>query len=147
VMKRLDKEEQLTELAEVIFVPTRAAARGGSSGVELRTATFSSPGELSGKEAAAMEATSEKISTSPQRKLVKFFEHSREGWKAKARAAKTVLKRLGTRLGRVEQRNAVYQEQLAALPTQVADWQARHEETGREREELKKKYPGIRADR
>jgi chromosome segregation ATPase len=146
-MKRLDKEEQLTELAEVIFVPTRDAARVGSSGVELRTETFYSPGEMSGKEAAAMEATSEKIYTSPQRKLVKFFEHSRDGWKAKSRAAKTVLKRLGTRLGRVEQRNAVYQEQLAALQAQVADWQAKHEETVRELEELKKKYPGIRADR
>lgn len=145
-MKRLDKEEQLTELAEVIFVPTRDAARVGSSGVELRTETFYSPGEMSGKE-AAMESTSEKIYTSPQRKLVKFFEHSRDGWKAKSRAAKTVLKRLGTRLGRVEQRNAVYQEQLAALQAQVADWQAKHEETGRELEELKKKYPGIRADR
>jgi vacuolar-type H+-ATPase subunit I/STV1 len=102
---------------------------------------------MSGKEAAAMESTSEKIYTSPQRKLVKFFEHSRDGWKAKSRAAKTVLKRLGTRLGRVEQRNAVYQEQLAALQAQVADWQAKHEETVRELEELKKKYPGIRADR
>ena len=105
----------------MIFVPTRDAARVGSSGVELRTETFYSSGEMSGKEAAAMESTSEKIYTSPQRKLVKFFEHSRDGWKAKSRAAKTVRKRLGTRLGRVEQRNAVYPEQLAALQAQGAD--------------------------
>jgi uncharacterized coiled-coil protein SlyX len=94
-----------------------------------------------------MEPTNEKIYTSPQRKLVKFFEHSRDRWKAKSRAAKTVLKRLGTRLGRLERSNAAYQDQLAALHTQVAEWQAKHEETRRELEELKKKYPLIRADR
>jgi lipopolysaccharide export system protein LptC len=91
-----------------------------------------------------MGPTNEKSSTSPQRKLVKFFEHSRDRWKAKAQAAKTVLKRVGTRLGRVERRNAAYQEQLAALQTQVTEWQAKHEETVRELEELKKKYPGMR---
>lgn len=93
-----------------------------------------------------MEPTNEKIYTSPQRKLVKFFEHSRDRWKAKSQAAKTVLKRVGTRLGRVERRNAAYQEQLAALRTQVTEWQAKHEETVRELEELKKKYPGIQLE-
>jgi lipopolysaccharide export system protein LptC len=90
-----------------------------------------------------MESTNEKSYSSPQRKLVKFFEHSRDRWKAKSRAAKRVLKRVGTRLGRVERRNATYQAQLAALHTQVAEWQAKHEQTARELEELKKKYPGI----
>jgi chromosome segregation ATPase len=93
-----------------------------------------------------MESLNEKIYTSPQRKLVKFFEHSRDQWKAKSRAAKTVLKRLGTRLGRVERRNAAYQEQVAALQTQVTEWQAKHAETVRELEELKKKYPGIQLE-
>jgi uncharacterized coiled-coil protein SlyX len=93
-----------------------------------------------------MEPTNEKLYTSPQRKLVKFFEHSRDRWKAKSRAAKTVLKRLGTRLGRLERSNAAYQDQLAALHTQVAEEQAKHKQTMRELEELKKKYPGIRAD-
>jgi chromosome segregation ATPase len=90
-----------------------------------------------------MAPTNEKIYTSPQRKLVKFFEHSRDRWKAKSQAAKTVLKRVGTRLGRVERRNAAYQEQVAALQTQVTEWQAKHEEMVRELEELKKKYPGL----
>ena len=93
-----------------------------------------------------MEPTNEKSYTSPQRKLVKFFAHSRDRWKAKSQAAKTVLKRVGTRLGRVERRNAAYQEQLVALQTQVREWQAKHEETVRELEELKKKYPGMRAE-
>jgi chromosome segregation ATPase len=88
-----------------------------------------------------MDPTHEKIYTSPPRKLVKFFAHSRDRWKAKSRATKTVLKRLGTRLGRVERRNAAYQEQVAALQAQVAEWQAQHAQTARELEELKKKYP------
>ena len=52
-MKRLDKEEQLTELAEVSFVPRREADRVGGSGVELRAETFYSPSERSEKEATA----------------------------------------------------------------------------------------------
>jgi hypothetical protein len=52
-MKRLDKEEQVRELAEEIFVPRREADRVGGSGVELRTETFYSPGERSEKEATA----------------------------------------------------------------------------------------------
>ena len=48
-----------------------------------------------------MEGASEKSYTSPQRKLVKFFERGRNQWKAKSHAAKTVLKRLGTRLRRL----------------------------------------------
>ena len=93
-----------------------------------------------------MEAAHEKTYRSPQRKLVKFFERSRDQWKAKSRAAKTVLKRLGTRRRRVEQRNAVYQHQLAVLHTQVAEGQAQHEQRVREREELKKKRGRSRPD-
>ncbi len=88
-----------------------------------------------------MEAGNEKTYRSPQRKLVKFFERSRDKWKAKSRAAKTVLKRLGTRVRRLERSNAAYQDQLAVLHTQVAEWQAKHEQTMWELEELKKKYP------
>ncbi len=93
-----------------------------------------------------MEPGNEKTYSSPQRKLVKFFERSRNQWKAKSRGAKTVLKRLGTRLGRLEQSNAAYQQQLATLQAQVVEWQAKHEQTVRELEELKKKYPLMRAD-
>ena len=90
-----------------------------------------------------MEGANEKSYTSPQRKLVKFFERSRDRWKAKSRVAKTVLKRLGTRLRRVEQRNGDYQQQLAVLQTQVAEWQAKHAQTACELEALKKKYPHL----
>ena len=93
-----------------------------------------------------MEATCERTYSSPPRKLVKFFERSRNQWKAKAGAAKVVLKRLGTRLGRVERRNADYQDQLAVLQTQVVEWQAKHAQTVQELEELKKKYPHLSGD-
>ena len=92
-----------------------------------------------------MAPAQEKIYTSPQRKLVKFFERSRNQWKAKSHAAKTVLKRLGTRLRRLERSNADYPQQLAALQTQVAEWRAKHAQTVRELEELKKKYPQLSA--
>jgi len=90
-----------------------------------------------------MEAAHEKTYSSPQRKLLKFFERSRNQWKAKAGVAKAVLKRLGTRVRRLERRNVDYQHQLAALQTQVAEWRAKHEETARELEALKKKYPEL----
>ena len=93
-----------------------------------------------------MEPVNEKTYTSPQRKLVKFFERSRNQWKAKSCAAKTVLKRLGTRMRRLERSNVDYQHQLAVLQTQVAEWRAKHEQTARELEELKKKYPQLSAE-
>ena len=93
-----------------------------------------------------MELANEKIYRSPQRKLVKFFERSRDQWKAKSRAAKTMLKRLGTRLRRLERSTVAYEQQLAALQTQVAEWQAKHEQTARELEELKKKRRVIGTD-
>ena len=115
----------------------------GSREVEVRNESFYNPSAMVRREAAAMEPTNEKRYSSPQRKLLKFFECSRDRWKAKSRAAKLRLKRAGTRVGRLERRNAAYQEQLAALQTRLAEWQARHEQTVRELEELKKKYPGL----
>ena len=93
-----------------------------------------------------MEATHEKTYSSPPRKLVKFFERSRNQWKAKAGAAKTVLKRLGTRVRRLERSKVDAHQQLAVLQAQVAEWQAKHAQTVRELEELKKKYPHLRGD-
>jgi chromosome segregation ATPase len=85
-----------------------------------------------------MDPGTKKTYSSPQRKLVKFFERSRDQWQAKARAAKPGLKRLGTRLRRLERSKAAYEHQLVALQTQLAEWQAKHAQTARELEELKK---------
>jgi chromosome segregation ATPase len=90
-----------------------------------------------------MDATNSKTYSSPQRKLVKFFERSRNQWKAKAGAAKTVLKRLGTRRRRLERSTADYQQQLVAMQGQVAEWQAKYAQMVRELEALKKKYPHL----
>jgi chromosome segregation ATPase len=90
-----------------------------------------------------MEAAPEKTYSRPQRKLVKFFEQSRNRWKTKSRAAKTMLKRLGTRLRRVEQQKADYQQNVGVLQRQVAEWQAKHDAMQHELEELKKKYPHL----
>lgn len=90
-----------------------------------------------------MEAAHEKTYSSPQRKLVKFFERSRNQWKAKSQAAKTMLKRLGTQLRRVEQKKVDYQQHVRVLQRQVAEWQAKHDVVQRELEALKKKYPYL----
>lgn len=93
-----------------------------------------------------MEPVNKKTYTSPQRKLVKCFERRRDQWKAKSRAAKTGRKRLGTRIPRLERSKAASQQQLAALQTQLAEWQAKHAQTARELAELKKKRRLIGPD-
>ena len=85
-----------------------------------------------------MEATGEKTYSSPRRKLVKFFERSRNQWKAKAGAAKSGLKRLEARVRRLERSKADDQRELVAVQAQVAEWQAKYAQTVRELEELKK---------
>jgi len=90
-----------------------------------------------------MEATGEKTYSSPRRKLVKFFERSRNQWKAKAGAAKSGLKRLEARVRRLERSKADDQRELVAVQAQVAEWQAKYAQTVRELEELKKKYPHL----
>jgi uncharacterized coiled-coil protein SlyX len=127
----------------LIFVPAAAAEGAGRRDVALGGESFYSLAERGKKEALPMEARREKTYSSPQRKLVKFFERSRDQWKAKAGVAKTGLKRLGTRVRRLERRKADYQHQVAALQTQVAEWQAKHAQTVQELEELKKKYPHL----
>jgi len=94
-----------------------------------------------------MEAGNEKTYSSPPRKLVKFFARSRNQWKAKSHAAKTVLKRLGTRVRRLEGSNAAYQQQIKALQAQLGEGQAQHGQTVQELEELKKKYGLSSTDR
>ena len=57
----------------------------------------------------------EKSDESPRHKLLQFFEQSRDQWKAKCRQAKADLKRLKTRLQRVESRKDDLQAQLLVL--------------------------------
>jgi hypothetical protein len=99
------------------------------------------------KEALPREAPDEKTYSSARRKLVKFFERSRNQWKAKAGAAQSGRKRLGARVRRLARSTADSQQHGAALQTQVAEGQAQHAQTVRELEEVKKKVsapqPGV----
>lgn len=57
---------------------------------------------------------------SPLRKLVRFFEQSRDGWKAKSHAAKVKVKRLQNRVRFLERSKADLKSQVKALEAEVA---------------------------
>lgn len=61
---------------------------------------------------------------SPPRKLIRFFEKSRDQWKAKCRAAKEKIKRLQHRVRYLEQSKAEWKERAQTLEAEVAHLQA-----------------------
>jgi chromosome segregation ATPase len=82
----------------------------------------------------------EKRYKSPQRKLVKFFEKSRDGWKAKCHEAKRTVKRLKNRIRFLEQSKEQWKERARDLEREL---QRLKEEKASLREELdgvKKKW-------
>lgn len=68
-----------------------------------------------------------KIYKSPRRKLVRFFEKSRDQWKTKHHQAKADVKRLTNRIRFLEQSKADLQKQVAELRHALAQHQA-HEQ-------------------
>ena len=60
---------------------------------------------------------------SPQRKLVNFFERSRNKWKAKYTEAKDKLKRLETRIRYLEKSKAQYKEEVKELKRKLGQSQ------------------------
>jgi hypothetical protein len=80
-------------------------------------------------------ATTDKIYTSPVRKLVRFFETSRDQWKAKCRAAKSIIKRLKNRIRFLEESRARWKQRAQELEAQL---QQREAEARRLQEELEK---------
>lgn len=74
----------------------------------------------------SMEATF----TSPLRKLVAFFQKSRDGWKAKHHAVKVELKR--------------EQNQRRAVEKSRADWRAKAEVAKRRIEELERELAEVK---
>ena len=75
---------------------------------------------------------------SPQRKLVTFFQKSRDQWKAKCREAKVLVKRLKNRGRYLEQSRSSWKQQAQALDSELA--QLKIEAAGQRRElELVKK--------
>jgi peptidoglycan hydrolase CwlO-like protein len=80
---------------------------------------------------------------SPERKLVQFFETSRNTWKAKTREAKRVLKRLKHRVRFLEASRARWKDKAKGLEAALAQIKAR--ECTREAEvEALKKRPVMR---
>jgi hypothetical protein len=69
-------------------------------------------------------ATTDKIYTSPVRKLVRFFEKSRDQWKAKCRAAKASLKRLKRRVRVLEESRARWKQRAQELAAQLHQQEA-----------------------
>ncbi len=65
---------------------------------------------------------------SPVRKLLRFFERSRDGWKRKCKEAKVTVKRLANRVRSLEKSRDQWKERVAR----------QREELGRLRQELEK---------
>ena len=70
-------------------------------------------------------ATTDKVYISPTKKLVRFFETSRDAWKAKCRTAKVRLKRHKQRVRRLEQSRAQWKQRAADLEAETARLKAR----------------------
>ena len=71
------------------------------------------------------EESNDKTYKSPTRKLVRFFEHSRDSWKAKSQAAKVKVKYLQNRVRFLERSKAEMKSRMQALEAEVARLQAR----------------------
>ena len=76
---------------------------------------------------------------SPQRKLVKFFEKSRDRWKAKCREAKIEVKRLKNRVRFLEKSKEHWKSRVQELEAELARVKAKEREKEEELEEFKKR--------
>jgi len=79
----------------------------------------------------------DKIYTSPVRKLARFFEQSRDGWKDKYRAAKVALKRVTNRACFLAKRKEHYKQRVKELERALAHAQARERRLEQEVEGLR----------
>ena len=83
-----------------------------------------------------------KMYKSPQKKLLTFFEKSRDQWKVKCREAKATIKRLKNRVRWLEQSRDRWKSQAQAYAAELRQVKAeahhRQEALTVEREQLKK---------
>jgi len=75
---------------------------------------------------------------SPERKLIRFFETSRNKWKIKARESKRVLKRLKNRIRFLESSRARWKDKAQRLEVELAQMKARERAREAELATLKK---------
>lgn len=76
---------------------------------------------------------------SPRRKLVRFFEKSRDQWKAKHQKSKANGKRLSNRVRFLEKSKAQWQQRMRELEQEVARLKAREQDLEEALQNLKKK--------
>ena len=86
-----------------------------------------------------METTHLREYKSTRRKLLRFFEKSRDKWKLKYREVKKVLKRLTNRIRFLERSKAEYKQRVEALQAQLAALKASRLEKEEANEALKKR--------
>jgi chromosome segregation ATPase len=84
-------------------------------------------------------ATTNKEYTSPVRKLVHFFEKSRDQWKTKCREAKAQIKLLKNRVRFLEKSRGQWRERVQELESEIARLRAREQALEKEVEVLQKK--------
>jgi hypothetical protein len=82
-------------------------------------------------------ATKDKTYKSPVRKLARFFEQSRDQWKAKCREAKALVKRLKHRIRCLEESRTRWKSRAQALTAEVARLQAQQQALESELERLR----------
>ena len=78
-----------------------------------------------------------KIYKSPRRKLVRFFEVSRDQWKSKCVEAKATIKRLNHRIRYLESSKAEWKNRAKELEKELVRLKAQHNQ-GKEQDEDKK---------
>ena len=81
-----------------------------------------------------MNAGETKVYKSPKRKLLRFFERSRNQWKIKCKAAKATVKRLNNRVRYLENSKADWKSKAIELEKKLADMKTRESrapDTGR----------------
>jgi chromosome segregation ATPase len=84
-------------------------------------------------------ATQGKIYKSPIKKLVRFFEKSRDEWKAKHQKAKANAKRLSNRIRFLEKSKMQWKNRVKELEQEVARLKAREQDLEQAMENLEKK--------
>ena len=96
-----------------------------------------------------MTSSWERAYKSPQRKLVRFFEKSRDQWKQKHHAAKRALKRLDNRVRYLEKSKAEWKARARAAEAEVARLRARGAADGEagSRQKETSVIPGFILDR
>lgn len=83
--------------------------------------------------------TKDKVYKSPVRKLARFFEKSRDQWKAKCREAKAMVKRLKNRVRFLEDSRERWKSRVKEFEAKLAQAEARERDLERELESLRQK--------